>query len=109
MRMKGLVLSVMLAVGLLSYGAIDVSAQMKPKGLKPGVISATALNKAGTYCHLTFPAIDPATLSSKTPKLLAASSGDIIDYYGACDHDPVGFEEVCRQRVQRSSERYCDE
>jgi hypothetical protein len=107
--MKGLVLFVTLAVGLLSYGVIDLSAQMAPKGVHEDVISATALNTEGTYCHLKFPAIDPATLSSKTPKLLPASTGDIVDFYGPCDHNPVGFEEVCRQRVQRSSERYCDE
>jgi hypothetical protein len=84
-------------------------AEVKPKGIKPGVISAVALNKEGTYCHLKFPAIDENTLSSKTPKLKAATSGDIVDYYGPCDHDPVGYEEVCRQRMQESRAKYCDE
>ena len=109
MKTKGLVLFVMLAVGLLSYGVIDLSAQMKPQGVHEGVISATALNREGTYCHLKFPAIDPATLSAKTPTLLPASSGDVVDYYGPCDHNPVGFEEVCRQRIQNTRGKFCDE
>ena len=64
--MKGLVLFVTLAVGLLSYGVIDLSAQMAPKGVHEDVISATALNTEGTYCHLKFPAIDPATSKARS-------------------------------------------
>jgi hypothetical protein len=27
------------------------------------------------------------------------SEGDIIDFYGPCDHDPLGRSEVLRQRA----------
>jgi hypothetical protein len=27
------------------------------------------------------------------------SEGDIIDFYGPCDHDPLGRAEVLRQRA----------
>jgi hypothetical protein len=110
MKMKRVVLSLAVVAGLASYGVSSVSAQeIKPKGVKAGVISAVALNKEGTYCHLTFPAIQPSTLSSKSPKLKSASSGDIVDFYGPCDHDPVGYDEVCRQTVLNSRQLYCND
>ncbi len=95
---------------LIGYSPVAVLAQAPTvEGVKPGVIEATALNKAGTYCHLKFPAIDTNTLSSATPTLQAADSGDIVDFYGPCDHDPVGYDEVCRQRMSHAYERgYCD-
>ncbi len=95
---------------VIGYSPVAVAAQApKVKGVKPGVIEATALNKAATYCHLKFPAIEQSTLNSKTPKLKPASSGDVVDFYGPCDHDPLGYDELCRQRMQHESDRgYCD-
>ncbi len=98
---------------LLGYSPVAVLAQQVPaakvKGVKAGVIEATALNQAATYCHLKFPAIEPHTLAGTTPTLKSADSGDIVDFYGPCDHDPVGYEEVCRQRMSSPSDKgYCD-
>ncbi len=93
---------------VMSYSPVAVLAQQKVKGVKPGVIEATALNKAGTYCHLKFPAIDPQTLSSAKPQLKSASTGDIVDFYGPCDYDPLGWEEVCKQRVQQQKMDSCE-
>jgi hypothetical protein len=63
-----------------------------------GVIS----NTPGSYCHLTFPAIREDTLSWDRPVLKGASSGDVIDFYGSCDHDPLGKDEIASQRRQES-------
>ena len=52
---------------------------------------------AGDYCHLRFPAIRPATLGTKHPQLKSAAEGDIIDFYGPCDHDPLGKDEIEHQ------------
>lgn len=52
----------------------------------------------GSYCHMQFPAIRPSTLASKHPQLKSSQTGDRIDYYGACDHDPLGRDEVLTQR-----------
>ena len=109
--MKCIRLSILSLVlgAVVVYSPVAVSAQaQKVKGVKPGVIEATALNKAGTYCHLKFPAIESSTLDSKTPKLKPASSGDIVDFYGRCDYDPVGYDEVCRQKAQREKRESCD-
>ena len=94
---------------MVGYSPVAVLAQAPTvKGVKPGVTEATALNKAATYCHLKFPAIEPSTLDSKTPQLKPASSGDIIDFYGPCDYDPVGYDEVCRQKAMREQRESCD-
>lgn len=53
---------------------------------------------AGTdYCHLKFPQMDPETLNSGRPALNDPKSGDIVDFYGPCDHDPLGREEIALQ------------
>ncbi|HTN69506.1 MAG TPA: hypothetical protein VMO00_00275 [Methylomirabilota bacterium] len=58
-----------------------------------GILSKTAESDGG-YCHLTFPAIRPETLGTEHPQLKSPAEGDIIDFYGPCDHDPLGKEEV---------------
>ena len=69
-----------------------------------GVISNATLSP-GSYCHLTFPAILEDTLSSDRPVLKASTEGDIIDFYGSCDHDPLGKDEIASQKRQ-AAERY---
>ena len=59
-------------------------------------VSATPLS-AENYCHLQFPAISPDTLGTDHPQLEDPSSGDIIDFYGPCDHNPLGKDEVEQQ------------
>jgi hypothetical protein len=49
------------------------------------------------YCHLKFPAIREDTLSWERP-VLDPSAGNIVDFYGSCDYDPLGSAEI---RVQR--------
>src|SRR5215475_11625491 len=102
MKRAQLSLSVLLLAGVMGYTPIAIAASApaphQPKGVKPGVIGAVALNKEGTYCHLRFPAIRPSTLASDKPTLKPATTGDIVDFYGACDYNPVGKEEVLRQK-----------
>ena len=62
------------------------------------VISKGVLTEA-SYCHMKFPAIEERTLSWKRPVLKDPSEGDIIDFYGPCDHDPLGKEEVQSQKL----------
>jgi hypothetical protein len=55
----------------------------------------------GSYCHLKFPAMREQTLSWDHPVLKDASDGDIIDFYGPCDEDPVGKDQVWQQKLDR--------
>jgi hypothetical protein len=50
------------------------------------------------YCHMKFPAIREDTLFTDKPELKDAGTKDVIDFYGPCDHDPLGKEEIRRQR-----------
>jgi hypothetical protein len=47
---------------------------------------------------MKFPAMREETLSWNTPVLKDAGSGDLIDFYGPCDHDPTGKEEIESQK-----------
>jgi hypothetical protein len=49
------------------------------------------------YCHLKFPPILEESLSWQRP-VLDPSTGNIMDFYGPCDYDPLGVDEI---RVQR--------
>ena len=72
-----------------------------------GVISSDAFD-AGGYCHMKFPAIREQTLGTRYPALKDASEGDIIDFYGPCNHDPLGKEEVKAQLLQLQHRRARD-
>jgi hypothetical protein len=69
-----------------------------------GIISKVP-DPSGKFCHLKFPAIREETLFSGRPVLKDPSDGDIIDFYGPCDHDPLGREEIFRQRVDLQRQR----
>ena len=92
---------------LLLVGGLGVSNAF---AAAPGVISNQVLTP-GSYCHLTFPAIREETLSSDRPVLKDPSTGDIIDFYGPCDTDPLGKDQVHQQRLERQhrwQENYSD-
>ncbi len=108
MKRIRLLLSLLFLAAIFAYNTVPASAQAtRVPGVKAGVIEATPINKAATYCHLKFPAISEETLGSANPVLKDPGSGDIIDFYGPCDHDPVGYDEVCAQRA-RQLEGFCD-
>ena len=58
------------------------------------------LPSEGNYCHMKLPAIDESTLASEYPALTDPSAGDIIDFYGSCDHDRRGKDAILAQRWQ---------
>ena len=49
------------------------------------------------YCHLKFPTMREDSLSWEQP-VLDSLTGNIVDFYGPCDYDPMGLDEI---RVQR--------
>ncbi len=51
-----------------------------------------------SYCHMKFPPISDETLFSNHP-VLDEAAGNVIDFYGSCDHDPLGADEVEAQRA----------
>ena len=61
------------------------------------VISKDALTQ-GSYCHTKFESMREETLASSQPVLKDVD--DIIDFYGACDHNPLGKEEIQAQKIE---------
>ena len=90
MKRIRLVLYFLLLAGALGWGVAQVSAQ-------EGVLLKVELEPGSNYCHMQFPAIREDTLSWDQPVLKDVTSGDIIDFYGPCDHNPTGKEEVDAQ------------
>jgi len=52
----------------------------------------------GSYCHTKFESIREGTLASSEPVLKDVD--DIVDFYGPCNHDPLGKEEIQAQRIE---------
>jgi len=73
-------------------------------GAADGIIARNP-DASGSYCHLRFPAITEDTLFTDRPVLKDPREGDIVDFYGPCDHNPLGREEVLRQRTHLRRER----
>ena len=64
-----------------------------------GILSKDQLT-GGSYCHEKFPAIRQSTLDDNQPALKDSSTGDVIDFYGPCDENPVGKDQVQAQRIE---------
>src|SRR5437667_5957106 len=62
----------------------------------------------GSYCHLKFPAIREDTLGSDHPALEDPNSGDIIDFYGPCDENPVGKHQMEEQKLEELQQWFRD-
>jgi hypothetical protein len=62
-----------------------------------GVISKDQFAGTG-YCHMKFPAIAQHTLGNDQPEL--SSKGDVIDFYGPCDTDPLGQDQIQDQILE---------
>jgi hypothetical protein len=84
-------LSALFIVGALGMSGTPATAEVLAKvELEPGV----------EYCHMKFPAIRESTVNGNRPVLkdANASEGDLIDYSGPCDHDPLGKDEIQIQK-----------
>ena len=84
--------SLMSVVFLL--GALGLS--VVPAGAG-AVISQDVLTD-GSYCHAKFESIREDTLASSQPVL--KDTDDIVDFYGPCDHSPLGKEEIQAQKIE---------
>ncbi len=87
-------LSVLFLAGILGWITVPAWAQAQE-----GILFKVAGGPSSDYCHMKFPAIREGTLSSPHPALKDASDGDLIDFYGPCNHDPLGKEEVQAQKL----------
>jgi len=64
------------------------------------VVISKVPDPSGSFCHLKFSAIREDTLFSDRPVLKDGREGDIIDFYGPCNYDPLGRDSILRQRFE---------
>src|SRR2546422_10965931 len=82
-------MSVVFLTGALGFCVASAGAE--------AVISKDVLAD-GSYCHTKFETIREDTLASSQPVLKDVD--DIVDFYGRCDHDPLGKEEIQAQKIE---------
>ena len=85
-------------VGIALLGA-TLGLSATPAGATDGVVFTVEVYPG--YCHMQHPAIQEETLSWARPVLQDSSSSDIVDFYGPCDHDPLGKDEIQAQKEDR--------
>jgi len=93
MNIKTSFLSALLFIGIAGTSATAIGAD--------GVLLKEEIAPGSNYCHMQFPAIREDTLNWKHPVLKSADSGDTIDFYGPCDENPVGKDQVAIQGLRR--------
>ena len=59
------------------------------------------------YCHMQFPAMREDSLSWARP-VFEENAVNSVDFYGSCDHDPLGIDEIKTQRRVTFREIYGD-
>ena len=84
-----LAVSVLFLGGAIGLSGISARAQ--------GVISQDVMTN-GSYCHTKFESIREETLASSRPVL--KDSDDFVDFYGPCNHDPLGKDEIQAQKIE---------
>ena len=88
--------------------AVSTAGCFHAPGFEPGQIISRVPVEGTNYCRLWFPAIREDTLFSSRPQLNDPSDGDLIFLLGPCDYDPLGIEEVQRQRADARRDRRRD-
>jgi hypothetical protein len=96
--MKPLLSSLLLSSALL-WGVPAVEATE--------LVETEVVDLEADYCHMKFAPMDEATLSWDRPELNAVAEKS-IDFYGPCDYDPMGPDEIRTQRAILLRELYGD-
>jgi hypothetical protein len=65
------------------------------------VLSQTESALGDNYCHLRLTAITADSLVTNHPISKGPDSGDIIDFYGPCNENPVGQDQVVAQKLDQ--------
>ena len=85
-------LSMLLVAGVLGTSGAALAAD--------GVVVEGQL-APGSYCHEKFPAITGRSLGDNQPQLKQSTTGDIVDYYGPCDENPTGKDQIASQKLEQ--------
>jgi hypothetical protein len=92
-----LIVSVLFLGGAIGVGVTSARADSLTSASARGVISQDVLTD-GSYCHTKFESIREESLASSRPVL--KDSDDFVDFYGPCNHDPLGKDEIQAQKIE---------
>ena len=99
MKIRTSILTGLLFIG--SLGAVNSAIA------EDGVLSKQEFTPSN-YCHMKFPAIRPSTLGTEQPTLKSQDTGDVIDFYGPCDENPLGQNQIQEQKLEAQHRRSLD-
>jgi hypothetical protein len=97
MNSMKLVVSVLFLGGAIGLNGMSARADSLTLARAQGVISQDVMTE-GSYCHTKFESIREETLASSQPVL--KDSDDLVDFYGPCNHDPLGKDEIAAQKLE---------
>lgn len=99
MKRIGTTVSMLVLAGSLTgsaFAANDVF--VKDEGANSVIVKDRGVDG---YCHEQFPAIRSSTLGTDEPELKSSNTGDMIDFYGSCDENPTGADQVKAQELEQ--------
>ena len=82
-------MAIMALMGALAFTPVSTRAE---------TVLAKDVLSDGSYCHEKFESIREDTLTSSQPVLKDVD--DIVDFYGPCNHDSLGKEEIQAQKIE---------
>jgi hypothetical protein len=99
-KIAGPSLAALLFIGAWGANSNAIAAESNAAGAK-GIILKQEY-APGSYCHQKLPAIRESSLAGDHPVM---SAEEKIDFYGPCNQDPVGKDQLTKQRLENSDRK----
>ena len=94
-NIAGVSLAALLFIGAWGASSHALGADTKAPGAEGVLMKEEYV--VGSYCHEKLPAIRESSLAGDHPVL---SADEIIDFYGPCNQDPLGKDQLTAQRLE---------
>ena len=94
-KIAGSLLAALLFIGASGANCNAIAAESNATGAKGVLMKQEYV--PGSYCHQKLPAITEGSLAGDHP---VVSQSDMIDFYGPCNQNPIGKEQVQDQRMR---------
>lgn len=94
-NIAGASLAALLFIGAWGANSNAIAAESNAAGAKGVLLKEEYV--PDSYCHQKLPAIRENSLAGDHPVL---SADEIIDFYGPCNQDPLGKDQLTAQRLE---------
>lgn len=99
-NIAGASLAALLFIGAWGTSSHALGADIKAPGAEGVLLKEEYV--VDSYCHEKLPAIRESSLAGDHPVL---SAEETIDFYGPCNQDPLGKDQLTAQRLENSDRR----